>query len=198
MRPLLFIFAFFLAFFSLLAQNEEPKKPLHIFTANTPTANTLPLPKGSFGGMLPGASYKTYFPKKISLQTDILVRPAIAGSMDGFGFYFVIESSTNLMYQKKIQDKNNYDLFLLVGGGFSVGFVPVPINGKFGANSMIGIEFFFKKSPLVIQLDIRPGYAVLFNNHYRNPFISFIPDENPWHHFDWSIGVAFRRAFTRK
>ena len=168
--------------------------------------------KASVGGMLPyastavGPSSKFFISDKVALQTDILTHETITGFIEEnhvwICLYLSIEQNTNVMYQKKIKDKKNSELFWFIGGGATLGCELLPeTNGKFGVNAITGFECVFKNKPLSIQIDLRPGYAMLFNfdenlnmhNIWFSP-----PSKNPWSHFDWLIGFTLRRTFNKK
>ena len=163
--------------------------------------------KASVGGMYPaliagGASYKTFLSDNFALQTDLLCRMVAAKYIEEkdflLGLYGTIELNTNIMYQKKVKEKENFYLFWFIGCGGTLGFEFVRINGKFGANAILGLEFVFNKYPLAIQIDLRPGYGMLFNSGGKLNSDFFIPDTNPWHHFEWLIGIALRYTFKKK
>ncbi|MCL2434521.1 MAG: hypothetical protein FWD09_00085 [Lentimicrobiaceae bacterium] len=164
--------------------------------------------KTSVGGMLPygstgtGPSFKTFLKDNFSLQTDLLWRVTLGGYIDEhiiyLALYPAVELNCNVMYQKKIKDKKNSELFWFIGGGASLGCEVLGPNGKFGANAILGLEFVFKNSPIALQIDLRPGYGMLFNSGDNLNDYFFIPDTNPWSHFDWLIGFTLRRTFNKK
>ena len=97
--------------------------------------------KASVGGMIQsflasGISSKIFLTNNFSLQSDLLFKitlvPSFAKNVHGFdGIYFAVELNENLMYQKKLKDKKNSELFWLIGGGVSLGCEPMAVNGKF-------------------------------------------------------------------
>jgi len=161
--------------------------------------------KASVGGMYPfalGVSFKTFFTENVALQTDILGKVVITGNIgknNYFKYFFpVAELNMNIMYQKKIKDKKTFELFWLMGGGVGLGCELFGLNGKFGANIILGLEFVFKNAPIAFQIDLRPGYGMLFNSGNTLNTHWFISDKNPWSHFDWLIGIALRYTFKKK
>jgi len=167
--------------------------------------------RASVGGILypslaVGPSFKTFLTNNVAFQTDILFRAIFTSGVTKEGsegvLYFLLETATNIMYQKKFKDKKTYELFWLIGGGISLGY-QFQGYGKFGANAMIGFELCAKKIPLTFQMDLRPGYAMLFNldgNPIEIPWIfgyRYI-HKNPWSHFDWLIAFTLRYAFKEK
>ena len=51
--------------------------------------------------------------------------------------------------------------------------------GKLGVNAIGGVEYRFR-FPLTLQADFRPGFGLLFNNHYNVTY------------FDWGLFVGAR------
>ena len=171
--------------------------------------------KASVGGVLYpsmaiGPSFKAFFTDHVAFQTDILYRVVVTGYVDKKSIrpmiYFLLESNTNVVYQRKFKDKANYELFWLLGGGMSLGFQFSSMtiksnfseNAKFGVNAMVGFELCAKKIPLAFQMDLRPGYAVIFN-HGGNPIeVLFNSIDTPWHHFDWLLVFTLRYTFKTK
>jgi hypothetical protein len=131
--------------------------------------------KTSIGGIVPytslafGPSFKFFLTEYIAFQADIYIKGVLTAGIDAnihtiaFAPYMSIETNVNIYFQNKIKDKSSLALFWLFGGGMSFGYVFTPDNGKFGLNTIIGLEYIFKKRPLTIQLDIRPGYGLLFH-----------------------------------
>jgi len=154
---------------------------------------------GTLGFMATGVSFKTFLTENVSLQSDILYKVTLTGTKQfNFGVYSAIEINTNVMYQKILKDKQNSELFWFIGGGISLGSeIMYAFNGKFGANAIAGLEFVFKDKPLAFQMDLRPGYGMLFNSDKRLNN-GFYPNINPWSHFDWLIGFTLRYTFKNK
>ena len=164
--------------------------------------------KASVGGMLPcasnaiGPSFKSFLSEKVALQVDLLYKSILAGYIEEkdiwVGIYSVVELNTNVVYQKKIKDKKVSELFWFVGSGISLGCEPIAVNGKFGANAIVGLEYVFKNIPLSIQIEMRPGYGMLFNLGEKLNDNLFIPVTNPWSHFDWLIDLRFGKLLRKK
>ena len=167
--------------------------------------------KSGVGGVLypsiaVGPSFKAFFTDNVAFQTDILFRAIFTGGVTKEGsegvLYFLLETGINFMYQEKFKDKKTYELFWLMGGGVSLGY-QFQGYGKFGANAMIGFELCAKKTPLSFQMDLRPGYAMLFNFENEPIEIPLIfgyryTHKNPWSHFDWLIAFTLRYIFKKK
>ena len=167
--------------------------------------------KSSVGGVISsamGVSFKTFLADHVVLQTDLLKKGVYGiGYEKGVGInymnYSSLEQNTNVMYQKKIKEIKKSDLFWFAGGGVSIGYVFAMKHtcGKIGANAIVGLEFVFKKKPLSIQMDLRPGYGYLFYDiSYSDP-INIMPvlgGRFDWHHFDWMAGFTLRYTFKGK
>ena len=162
--------------------------------------------KASIGGVHTitgiGPSFKAFVADNVTIQTDLLFRasfPIYKEKNDvSLGLIVLIEQNTNIMYQKKFKDKPKSELFWFIGGGVSLGYQVFVGNAKFGVNAISGFEWIFKKIPLAIQLDLRPGYGMLFHSGENLNSSWFISDTNPLHHFDWMIGFTIRRTFNKK
>ena len=158
---------------------------------------------GTLGFMGVGPSFKTFLTDNISIQTDLLYKATLTGVMSetyfGLASYVSLELNANVMYQKKIKEKEKSELFWFIGGGLSLGSEVISgINGKFGANAIVGIEYLFKNKPLAFQIDFRPGYGMLFNSGHILNGDWFHPETNPWSHFDWYLGFTWRYVFKEK
>lgn len=168
--------------------------------------------RASVGGVSPypstatGLSFKSFFTDNVAFQTDILFRATFTGyiskEVSDPILYFLLETNTNVMYQKKFKDKTTYELFWLMGGGVSLGY-QLDGHGKFGVNAILGFELCAKKIPLAFQMDLRPAYAMLFNFNDRPigtfaVFTDYYIDKNPWSHFDWLIAFTLRYTFKEK
>ena len=160
--------------------------------------------KASVGGMISylpvvgGFSLKTFITKEFSFQTDIYFKTMLTGGIhEGYAIYSSCVINPNFMYQNKMKELKQSELFWFLGSGVSFGFT---MKGcvKFGANAIMGIEYIFFNTPLSIQIDMRPGYGMLFSfsNEFNNLFLS--NDKNPWHHFDLMIGFSIRYTFKNK
>jgi hypothetical protein len=160
--------------------------------------------KASVGGIMPytslafGPSFKTFFTEKVAFQTDIYIKGVLSAGKDisinkiVFAPYLSVETNMNFFYQTNMKDKESCVLFWLMGGGISLGYSWTPGGGKFGINTIMGLEYKFKKKPLTIQIDFRPGYGLLFNSNYDYVEAIFTTFKNPWSHFDWFIGGTLR------
>jgi hypothetical protein len=148
-----------------------------------------------------GFSFKTFLKENISFQADIYFKVMITEGGEGYYFtgvagYSSCVINTNFMYQKKLKEKEYFDMFWFMGGGASLGSTMVG-NGKFGANAIMGLEFVFKRN-LVFQIDMRPGYGMLFSSGNKLRGTYYHPTTNPWSHFDWLLGCTFRYPFKTK
>jgi hypothetical protein len=164
--------------------------------------------KASVGGMFPsfltmGASSKIFFNECGAFQAELLFKTVFAiGKKDiSFGditaIYSNLETNLNIIYQKKIKEKKNAELFWLIGGGISFGY-NFEVQGKFGVNTIVGLEYVFKKKPLALQIDFRPGYGMLFSFDSSNVKGFFFEHESPWPHFDWLFGFTLRYTLKDK
>jgi len=168
--------------------------------------------KSSVGGFSPypatavGPSFKAFFTDNVAFQTDILFRAVFTCGVTEKGsegvLYFLLESATNVVYQKKFKDKKKYELFWFTGGGVNFGY-QFQGYGKFGTNAMVGFELCAKKIPLAFQMDVRPGYAMLFSPDGSSIEIPWIfgyryIHKSPWSHLDWLITFTFRYTFKEK
>ena len=162
--------------------------------------------KASIGGMLSplipvmgvaGFSVKSFCTDYFAFETDIYLKMMFTGDLkDGVAFYSSYVANINFIYQKKLKEKENSNLFWFMGGGVSLGFTFIG-NAKFGTNAIMGLEYVFLKKPLAIQMDLRPGYGILFSSYSRING-DWIPNKNPWSHFDWYLGWTFRYTFKEK
>lgn len=98
-----------------------------------------------------------------------------------------IEINPNLMYEAPT---GKGGLHWFIGGGLSGGYSWANYYngwygtyryyyGKFGVNAIGGIEYKFN-IPLTLQADFRPGFGMMFNNHYHINY------------FDWGVNVGVR------
>jgi hypothetical protein len=163
--------------------------------------------KASVGGMISpiplamsvgGFSFKTFVTNKITFQTDIYFKTMLTGGIkEGYALYSSCVINPNFMYQKKMKEMKNSELFWFTGGGISLGSTMIG-NAKFGANAIMGIEYIFLNKPFSIQFDIRPGYGMLFSFSKELKDYRLHPNKNPWSHFDWLIGFTLRYTFKKK
>jgi len=179
------------------------------FSGNNPDTednNTFDHPpyKHAVGGLLPptclGFSYKTFFQENFAFQTDLFYTVTVTGRIENkdihLALYPTIDINFNLLYENKINEKRNADLFWFIGGGIQAGYAFG--NGKVGVNTLLGLEYVFLNKPISLQLDVRPGWSMLFNfdNELKKNF--FHPKNNPWSHFDWLIGLTLRYTINEK
>jgi hypothetical protein len=170
--------------------------------------------KASVGAMLygnaAGPSFKAFLTDNVAFQTDFLYKVTVTGHSylkeDLWGenkketdpvLYSALEACLNLVYQNKLKKDDSSNWFWFVGGGVSLGHQYVGANGKFGTNVIIGLEYVFKK-PIAIQIEFRPGYAMLYNSTGEIEMVWFQTEKNPWSHFDWLVGFTLRYTFKKK
>ncbi len=142
--------------------------PLIAAEKETITLNNYTNQVGIIGGLHNGLSYKGY-----------LVDKNFAFSADAaYDVYFKsLDLLTNFMYKGEVYDGKASTMHLFAGGGISFGStLSNVLSGKdyvvgdkipvgMGANAIIGLEWFYKKAPLSISVDYRPGAkAVDFHN----------------------------------
>jgi hypothetical protein len=160
--------------------------------------------KASVGAVIPystaiGPSFKTFFKDNVAFQTDILYKSILSGDIkNGLLLGVVVEANINIMYQKKLKEKKTSDLFWFIGGGVSGGYSFLGDVGKFGVNSIIGLEYVFRNIPLVIQLDLRPGYGLFLGGYNNEVYFFFAEAKTPFSYFDWMFGFTLRHAFKEK
>ena len=155
---------------------------------------------GTAGLNMFALSYKTFFTDHLALSVDAGYKwtPTLVTFHEKqtsyvwnrFLFPMAIEVNPNLMYER---GTNVNGLHWLVGGGVSAGYAWVTYSnewgiyksfyGKLGVNAIGGVEYKFN-FPLTLQADIRPGFGLLFNNHYNATY------------FDW--GLYFGARYTIK
>lgn len=63
--------------------------------------------------------------------------------------------------------------------------------GKFGLNAIGGIELGWKKVPLAVGVDFRPGYGIGFNETKMND----VKTKQTLHFFDWALVASVRYCF---
>lgn len=165
--------------------------------------------KTSVGAMLypataVGPSFKAFFSDHVAFQTDLFFKGTVTGEFRSVEegrkelypiVYFAFETNVNIMYQNSIEESM---LSWFIGGGVSMGYQMSGGNGKFGVNSIMGLELVFQK-PFSIQIDFRPGYAMLYNaNQDYVEIYGLKAEKNVWSHFDWVIGVTYKYVFKSK
>ena len=147
-------------------------------------------------GNMEAFSYKTFFTDHLALSVDAgfkwTVTPATYHEKStsyvwhGMTTPMTIEVNPNLMYER---GTNVDGLHWLVGGGLSAGYawstyssswgIYKSYYGKIGVNAIGGVEYKFN-FPLTLQADFRPGFGLLFNDHYNVTY------------FDWGVFVGAR------
>ena len=173
-----------------------------------PTVDTSFSYKSSIGGMLNnplGVSFKTSLQEYLFLQTDIFYTvyayPYREETSIYWNIYPSVESNTNIMYQKKLKETQGVALFWFIGGGITLGCCIIPVSGKAGVNALTGVECVIKKDkPLSLQIDFRPGYALLYTPNYKqsNSFLFSWPSKMPATHFNCLFTFTLRRTFIKK
>jgi hypothetical protein len=217
MKKILFLVLLFatISITNLHAQQEDPTETSDSIVTNISREKTIseitsPY-RASIGGVVypslaVGPSFKFFLTNHLALQTDILFRAVFTGCAVKDTFFpvlfFIFETRNNVIYQKKFKDKETYELFWFIGAGISLG-CQFQGNGKFGVNTMMGLELCAKKIPLTFQFDLHPGYAMLFNlfNLDNRPIEVFGTrgiDKNPWSYFDWLIAFTLRYTLKEK
>lgn len=108
----------------------------------------------------------------------------------------------NIVYQNPIAKGFSW----FVGGGASIGmakdfaeaykgdrysYSDSDLCGKFGVNAIGGAEYKFADLPLVIGMDFRPGYGLLFRDNKEHGFTSHFTG----HYFDWKLCASVRYCF---
>lgn len=108
----------------------------------------------------------------------------------------------NIVYQNPIAKGFSW----FVGGGASLGMAKdfaatyegnrysvsnSDLLGKFGVNAIGGAEYKFADVPLVIGMDFRPGYGLIFRDYKKGGLTYHLTG----HYFDWKIGASVRYCF---
>ncbi len=157
--------------------------------------------KMSIGGVVSaigiGPSYKAFLGDFLAFQTDLLWKTLFTFDNDllsGANLFSSVELYLNVMCQNRLKETKKAELFWFMGGGISLGY-ETSGNGKFGVNALMGLEYVFVNTPFSFQMDIRPGYGMLFNSGKELKGAHLYPSKNPWSFFDWMIGFGFRYAF---
>jgi hypothetical protein len=162
--------------------------------------------KGSIGGVIgtiEGVSFKAFLSPKIAFHADFGYKfgyfPIFAKGYYGSSRISDIELNPNLLFQKNIQEWKVGRLDWYAGAGLSIGYafwgsslyygyygyLSSSRTGKFGINLDGGVEFSFKKIPLALSADFRPGYGLIFRPQVHTSY------------FDWSITVSARYCFGK-
>ena len=129
-------------------------------------------------GMTEAVSYKTFaLGTNLALQADLGIHLNMRNSWD----FWSLDLNPNLMYERKI---GGTGLYWFAGGGISLGYVFSEhwAYGRFGVNAIGGLEYKFR-IPLALQFDFRPGYGLIFREHYNSSY------------FDWGLNLGVRYTF---
>lgn len=133
---------------------------------------------GIITGTTNGASYKTFaLGDRLALQADLGIKLGMKNSWN----FWSLDLTPNIMHQREI---SNIRLYWFAGCGFSLGYVfsETVDYGRFGVNAIGGLEYKFN-IPLSLQFDFRPGYGLVFREHYNGSY------------FDWSLNLSARYTF---
>jgi len=153
---------------------------------------------GVTAGNLNAFSYKTFFTNHLAFSVDAGYKWLFTSAMyheKGTNYAFrqnnffptTLEVNPNLMYEATT---NVGGLHWFVGGGLSGGYSWATsydgyygyykyYYGKIGVNAIGGVEYKFN-IPLAVQVDFRPGFALMFNKHYNI------------HYFDWGFNASVK------
>lgn len=143
-----------------------------------------------------GATFKMPIAEKCYVEVDLTASAGL--SLKTFKMErAIVEVNPSVMFQNKIKELINSDLYWFVGGGISVGYEMLYSCGKIGTNALIGLEFVHQTIPFSFQLDLRPGYGMLFNPDYVSNVREGGPKKMPHHLFDLMIGLSFKYTFRR-
>ncbi len=149
---------------------------------------------GAIVGGLNGVSYKYWFNNAMALQGDLAVGLTEAAAEGGSGPMWDFTLNPNFLYH--FQLPANFKLY--AGGGVNIGMcsplitynygygysgTTTILNGKFGVNAAVGATYDIQAVPLVLALDFRPGYGLMFNDNGNASF------------FDWKLAFAVRYKF---
>lgn len=160
-------------------------------------------------GSMQALSYKSFLTDHLAIQIDFgtkITQTVIGVDWGKYGVsadetrfspinIWTLEINQNVLYEGHFVK----GLYGLVGGGVSIGYnwscwysqasphfysytlFGNRACGKFGANAMLGLEYKFYV-PVVLQLDIRPGYGLIFQEAGK-PL---------GHYVDWSVNLGVR------
>ncbi|MCQ2342054.1 MAG: hypothetical protein MJZ75_00975 [Paludibacteraceae bacterium] len=125
-----------------------------------------------------------------------------------------LQINPNILYQRVFKDADFGTASWYVGGGVNIGYMrqsekaqirhedwdyfPMMIGkamrGKAGVNAIAGVELHFRKVPMTLSFDYRPGYGIGWAyetyEHYKNML--------QLHFYDWSLAVGLRYSFNSK
>ena len=145
-------------------------------------------------GNMQALSFKTFGGNHFAFQVDLGTKYIVTDgrfrnlNLTGINIW-TLELNPNFMYEKNITK----GLYLFGGGGLSLGYSWSSYYdywyysyradfGKFGINAIAGLEYKLN-IPLTLQIDFRPGYGLLFGEHYT------------WSYFDWNLCAGVRYTF---
>ena len=137
---------------------------------------------GAIVGGLNGASAKFWLDDASAIQADLAVGLTQAAAQGGSFSMWDFTLNPNYMYHFGLAE--GFDLY--AGGGVNIGMAsPLGwggnyLSGKFGINGVVGVDYFISGAPIVLALDFRPGYGMLFADQYQGSF------------FDWKLAFAVR------
>lgn len=138
---------------------------------------------GAVLGSNNGFSYKVYPSEEVGIQLELVQKFTYNTDFDGSFPMFSVDLTPHVMrhWQMKKQEWN-----FLMGGGCVIGYNWYLKNleaFKFGIDLITGFEYFAPDAPLVVQIDFRPGYSLLFKKYVYGACL------------DWGINVGIRYAF---
>ena len=156
---------------------------------------------GAVVGGMNGASYKYWFNDAFALQADLAVGLTQAAYKNYSSGMYDFTINPNAEYHWALPVEN---LKIYSGGGISFGLCNGlqaatwgynTVNGKFGINGIVGLQYNLKSVPLALAFDFRPGYGLGFNKPYKD----FDPETQAEikvnqvsHFFDWKLAFAVR------
>ena len=156
---------------------------------------------GAVVGGMNGASYKYWFNDAFALQADLAVGLTQAAYKNYSSGMYDFTINPNAEYHWALPVEN---LKIYSGGGISFGLCDGlqaatwgynTVNGKFGINAIVGLQYNLKSVPLALAFDFRPGYGLGFNKPYKD----FDPETQTEikvnqvsHFFDWKLAFAVR------
>ena len=156
---------------------------------------------GAVVGGMNGASYKYWFNDAFALQADLAVGLTQAAYKNYSSGMYDFTINPNAEYHWALPVEN---LKIYSGGGISFGLCNGlqaatwgynTVNGKFGINAIVGLQYNLKSVPLALAFDFRPGYGLGFNKPYKD----FDPETQAEikvnqvsHFFDWKLAFAVR------
>ncbi len=174
---------------------------------------------GAVVGTIDGLSIKSFVYKNLAVQADLFFKYLATGPATAITTIdnkivarvpvndmissYIFGINPNVMYQTLFANAEHTHIAWFAGGGLSVDFGQIPLGdsyfahetivGKFGFNAIAGVEWIFKKFPMALSIDARPGYGLFFD--YHTDEITTVNTIFHVHALDWSVACGVRYLF---